>query len=230
MQAPTSTSWRTRVLTITALVSAAALAACGPAAPPVAVSSAASSAPVPPANPELQQLQTLPSPKDLKWDLAEGVTVAAASDPAKGDNLSSIQITPTGASGMHRVGVEGDFGSDPKTYHITLWLKPVGPTDATIDARGRTLINSALPADYGRAFFDLGKVAVAPNKLMTDDNKFKTLSITTDGDWKKISADMTTRDGGLYFSVGMVSKGSHVFTGAPGMGLIIGGITVTPAA
>jgi hypothetical protein len=205
------------------------LASCGPTSSSGGQASGQPAAPAPPpANTALDQLKTLLAPAGLTWDMADGVTVTPSADPAKATAQSVFTITPTTTNGLHRVGAEGNFGGGSKSYHINVWVKSVGKSDAMVEARGQTLISNSRPADYGRAFFDLVKTDLAPNKLSTPDTEFKTVTITTDGDWKKISADITTRDGWLYVDVGMVMQGQHAFTGAPGSGLVIGGIEVTP--
>jgi hypothetical protein len=203
-----------------------ALTACGPSAP--AGGQASDHATAPASNTGLDQFKSLLAPAGLKWDMADGVTLATTTDPSKATGQTVFQLTPTTADGQHRVGADGNFGGGSRTYHITVWVKPVGKIDAMIEARGQTLISNSRPADYGRAFFDLTKPDLAANKLTTPDTQFKTVSIAPDGGWEKISADMTTHDGWLYVDVGMVSQGNHVFVGAPGSGLIIGGIEVTP--
>ena len=232
MRASISNSWRwsPRVAIVFAtLAGVVALAGCGPSRPPGAQSGSAVAPEGDPAA-ALSQLQLMPAPKGLKWDMAEGVALTTASEPAKAENQYAIQITPTATTSMHRIGAEGNFGGGTKTYHITIWVKPIGATNAMVEARGKTLLEASRPADYGRAFFDLAAVGLAPNKLMTDDTKFKSASIKKDGDWKKISVDMTTRDGWVYFSVAMVVQGTHMFTGGPGTGLVVGGMTAEPAA
>jgi len=81
-------------------------------------------------------------------------------------------------------------------------------------ARGKTFENG-LPADYAVGYFDLDKVAVQPNKLVTDKTRFPAAAIVADGDWRKLTVDMKTRDGWLYLVIGATAKGAHVFAGSP---------------
>jgi hypothetical protein len=206
----------------------------GPAAPkrgdaPVATEAPPSAAAAPsPTDPtaNLQQLSTVALAAPLKWDLAEGVIVTAAPEDAKSGGGKAVRLTPTTDTGLHRVGFEASYGGGKKTYHVVVWAKGAPGTDMMMEARGKTMVTATVPADDGRAFFDL-----ATNTLLPDQSgaRFGAATIVQDGDWKKVSVDMTTRDGWLYMIVGLTTKGHHVFAGTPDMGLTIGGVEVTPA-
>lgn len=176
----------------------------------------------------LERLSSLKLAAPLKWDMADGVMIAPTTEDAKtGDK--ALHLTPTGGVGFHRVGFEGNYGGGAKTYHVTLWVKGAPGTGVKLEARGQTLLNSTRAADYATQYFDLAKGEPQANKLATEATNFKAPSITKDGDWNKISVDMTTRDGWLYFVIGMTTKGEHVFAGTSGIDMTLGGVTVTPA-
>jgi hypothetical protein len=173
-------------------------------------------------------LSSIPLPAPLKWDMVEGVIATAAPEEAKSGAAKAVVLMPTNDGGFHRVGFSGNYGGGNRTYHVTIWVKGAPSTNVMLEARGNTLLSPGVPADYGRAFFDLTKNQPQPNQLVSPKTKFPATSITQDGDWHKISADMRTRDGWLYFVLGLTSKGSHVFVGTADMALTIGGAEVAP--
>jgi hypothetical protein len=161
--------------------------------------------------------------------MAEGVVVTSAPEDAKSGGAKAPLLTPTADTGLHRVGLVGNYGGGKKTYHVTVWVKGRPGTDFLLEARGDAMLSDRVPAEYRRAFFDLAGNALQPNELMTEKTNFAAPAITQDGDWKKISVDMPTSDGWLYLVLGLTAKGRHGFAGTPGMGLTIGGVEVTPA-
>jgi hypothetical protein len=202
-------------------------AGCGPKES--ASPGAAASAPVP-VDPAVN-LQRLAHPlvaPPLKWDIAENVVVSEAPESAKSGG-KAVLVTPTADMGLHRVGLVGNFSHSKATYHVTVWVKATPGTDLLLEARGDTMLSDREPAEYKRAFFDLTANTLQPNELMTEKTNFASPGISQDGDWKKISVDMSTSDGWIYVVLGLTAKGKHGFAGTPDMGLTVGGVEVTPA-
>ncbi|WP_421934317.1 hypothetical protein [Phenylobacterium sp.] len=216
-------------LRLGALAAALALASCGPLSPPKdgAEKGAAQAVSAPPAKvADVQQLSIMGLPAPLKWDLAEGVMAGLADGEGVASGSTALQISPTADASLHRVGFGGSYG--PGAYRVTVWVKASPGVGVIIEGRGKTLVTPSRAADYGVALFDLESNASQPSPLVTDETRFPAAAIVQDGDWKKITTQLNTRDGWLIFTVGMTSKGQHVFAGESGMKLTIGGIEVAP--
>jgi hypothetical protein len=174
----------------------------------------------------LQNLGHLPVAPPLKWDFSENVIVTSAPEAARSGG-KAVLVTPTADMGLHRVGLVGSFGEGKRTYHVTVWVKGRPGTDLLVEARGDRMVSDRSPAEYRRTFFDLAANAVQPNSLVTDETRFAAAAVSADGEWSKVSVDMTTSDGWLYLVLGLTAKGQHGFAGTSGMGLVIGGVEVT---
>lgn len=213
-----------------------ALTACGPAKPPgdsgkdAAVPAAgAPAAPTPtPATVNLDTLKGLEVLEGTNWDLAEGVSIAEAGGEAPMAGWKSVTLTGDATTGFHRIGLSRNFGGGAKTYQITVWVKASPGVDAMLETRGKALEADGQPVDYGVAYFDLTNGALAANKLVNEKTKLAKSAISRDGEWQKLTGNITTTDGWVFLVVGMVSKGQHVFTGSTTQQLTIGGMELKP--
>jgi hypothetical protein len=178
----------------------------------------------------LDRLNGLPLTAPAKWNMADGVIVSATAENAALGSAKALRLTPTGGVAFHRIGLEGQYGDGPMTYRVTVWVKAPPGTGVKLEARGKTLLNSSRAAEYATQYFDVAKAKPESNKLATDETRFGAATITKDGEWSKISTDMTTRDGWIFFVIGLTTKGEHVFAGTSDIELTLGGVTVAPAA
>jgi len=217
---------------IVAMAVVAMVAACGQSKPKSDAAGAvpASSDGAADVKANLQQLSYMPLETPLRWDFTEGVLISESPELSKLGGAKANVMTTTGGKSFHRLGVAGKFPDGQRTYHVTVWVKGTPGVDAMLEARGGAMTSPTMPADYGRTFFDLANNSVQANPMNTPPPNFTNAAITPDGDWKKLSVDMTTRDGWLYLVINMTTKGQHVFPGAPGLALTLGGIEVTPAS
>lgn len=218
-------------LRLGALAAALGLASCGPLSPPKDGAEKGATQEAPKTAPaaqvaDVQQLSVMGLPAPLKWDLAEGVMAGLADGEGVASGSTALQISPTPDASLHRVGFSGSYG--PGAYRVTVWVKASTGVGLIVEGRGKTLVTPSRAADYGVALFDLESTALQPSPLVTNETQFPAAAIVQDGDWKKVTTELNTRDGWLFFTVGMTSKGQHVFAGQPGMKLTIGGIDVAP--
>ena len=139
--------------------------------------------------------------------------------------VAALRLSAVRPEGRHALGSAIQGLTPDGLYRVVVWVKnPLG-ANAMIQIRDSVSGDTGQPSNYGVAAFDLTNSSV----LRSSEQLLDTGIASDRDDWKKLSVDLRSHDGRLFFVLGLLEKGSniHVFRGL-GQQLTFGGVDVIP--
>ena len=158
------------------------------------------------------------------WDLIEGLNAEVLQGSAVVSSQHVLRLVAVGADRRHALGVRFDDLAPGRLYRATAWVKAEPGVRLMIEARDSFDPQTAKPANYGVAQFDLAARSVVNS---TGDIIASGAEAVAD-DWVKVWVDLRSRDGQIFALIGLLegSNNRHVFTPAD-QSVIFGGFEIS---
>ena len=165
-------------------------------------------------------LAELPKPTGFDWYTVRGLNVR----PADGASVVASQpilrliATPNGTG--HSLVQQYRGLSKSQVYHITAWVKPEAGGNVEMSALDQP---SSTPINRCTVIFDLSNRTI----LSVDGAKAQGVEQGPDN-WRKVWFDLATSDGQFLVAIRPAKGNSDDFPGDGRLGVIFGGVELTP--
>jgi hypothetical protein len=165
-------------------------------------------------------LTELPKSNGFEWYVVRGLNVSATGDRPMVPGQTTLRLIAISGKDAHSLVARYRGLSKNQVYRITAWVKPEAGANVEIFAIDEP---DGSPVNRGLVTFDLaGKTT-----LSAVGGKSHGTELGPDN-WQKVWVDMVTADGQFLVSVRPARGASDTFDGDGRVGIVLGGIQVTP--
>jgi len=175
---------------------------------------------VPSGNAHETTVADLPKSAGFDWYAVRGLNVSASTETSLVAGQAVLQLITTANATGHSLVAQYHGLNKNQVYRIVAWVRPEAGSNVEVEALDHP---SGAPINRGLVIFDLTNKAA----LSTDGVRARGIE-QGPGNWQKVWLDITTADGQFLVAVRPARGGSDSFQGDGRLGLILGGIQVTP--